>query len=43
MPTTDELTVVLRTVADTTGAEQVRRSLQQTQQAGVQLSTQLTN
>lgn len=42
MATTEELDVVIKTVADTTGAQQVAQSLQQTQRVGQQTQQQLT-
>src|SRR5437764_14537247 len=41
MATTEELDLVIKTVGDTTGAQQVAQSLQQTQQAAGQLQSQL--
>jgi hypothetical protein len=41
MATTEELDVVIRTVGDTSGAQQVAQSLQHTQQAAGQLQQQL--
>ena len=42
MATEQELAIVIKTVADTTGAQQVAQSLQQTQQVGAGVQQQLT-
>jgi hypothetical protein len=42
MATTEELNVVIKTVADTSGAQAVNQSLQQTQRVGQQTQQQLT-
>jgi hypothetical protein len=43
MATTQEVDILLKTVADTSGAQQVSQSLQQTQQAATQAQQQLTS
>jgi hypothetical protein len=43
MATTEELDLVIKTVGDTTGAQQVTQSLQKTQQAAAGLQQQLTS